>query len=96
MSSKNPQQVFPNANMKTRNTMLKAKSKPSFVIVNVNHSSQENEIKEEPLGNNGMNVVKVSRTISRASGKPTEFIRVIKNSTNNVFAAQKHGKRLDY
>ena len=73
MSSTNLQQVFPKAIVNTRNTRPKAKSKPSFVIVNVHHSNQENEIKAELLSNNGMNGVKVSRIISRASGKPTNL-----------------------
>ena len=94
MSNTNLQQVFPNANVNTRNTLPKAKSKPSFVIVNVHHSIQENEIKEELLSNNGMNVVNVSRIISRASGKPTKLIRVITDSTNHVLAAQKHGVKV--
>ena len=75
--------------MNTRNTLRKTKSKPSFVIVNVHHSIQENELKEELLSNNGMNVVKVSSIISRASGKPTKVIRVITDSTSHV-PAQKH------
>ena len=41
MSSTNLQQVFLNANMNTRNTLPKAMSKPSFVIVNVHHSIQK-------------------------------------------------------
>ena len=90
MSNTNLQQLFLNANVNTRNTLPKRKSKPSFVIVNMHHSIQENEIKEELLSNNGMNVVKVSRIISRSIGKPTKLIRVIKDSTNHVLAAQKH------
>ena len=74
MSSTNLQQVFPIVN--ARNTLPKAKSKPSFVIVNVHYSIQEDEIKEELLSMSGVNV-KMSRIISRGSGKPTKFIRVI-------------------
>ena len=96
MSNPNLQQVFPNAYVNTRNTLPKAKSKPSFVIVNVHQSIQENEIKDELLSNNGMNVVKVSRIISRASGKPTKLIRVIRDSTNHVLAAQKHGVKIGW
>ena len=96
MSNTNLQQVFPNANVNTRNTLPKTKSKPSFDIVNVNHSIQENEIKEELLSNNGMNVVEVSRIISRAIGKPTKLIRVITYSTNHVLAAQKHGVKIGW
>ena len=96
MSNTNLQQVFPNANVNTRNTLPKAKSKPSFVIVNVHHSIQENEIKEELLSNNGMNVVKVSRIINQASGKPKMLIRVITDSTNHVLAAQKHGVKIGW
>ena len=43
MSNTNLQQVFPSPNVNTRNTLPKVKSKPSFVIVNVHHSIQENE-----------------------------------------------------
>ena len=82
--------------MNTRNTLPKTKSKPSFVIVNVHHSIQENEIEEELLNNNGMNVVKVSRIMSRASGKPKKLIRVITDSTNHVLAAQKHGVKIGW
>ena len=96
MSNTNLQQIFPNANVNTRNTLPKAKSKSSFVIVNVHLSIQENEIKEELLSNNGMHVVKVSRIISRASGKPTKLIRVITDSTNHVLAAQKHGVKIGW
>ena len=70
--------------------------KPSFVIVNVHHSIQENEIKEELLSNNGMNVVKVSRIISRASGRPTKLIRVITDSTNHLLAAQRRGVNIGW
>ena len=80
MSNTNLQQVFANANVNTRNTLPKTKSKPSFVVVIVHHSIQENKIKEELLSSNGMNVVKVSRNISRAKGKPTKLIRVITES----------------
>ena len=52
---------------------------------------QKDEIREEFLSNNGMKVVKVSRIIRRASGKPKKLIRVITDSTNHVSAAQKHG-----
>ena len=91
MSNTNLQQVFPNVNVNMRNTLPKAKSKPSFVIVNVHHSIQKKEIKEELLSNNGMNVVKVSRIIKRASGKTTKLTRVITEATNHVLAAQRQG-----
>ena len=96
MSNTNLQQVFPNAKVNTRNTLPKAKSKPSCVIVNVHHSIQENEIKEELLINNGMNVVKVSKIMSRASGKPTKLIKVITDLTNHVLAAQRHGVKIGW
>ena len=96
MSNTNLQQVFLKANVNTRTTLPKAKSKPSFFVVNVHHSIHENEIKEELLSNNGMNVVKVSRIISRACGKPTKPIRVKTNSTNHVLAAQKHGVKIGW
>ena len=72
----------------TENT--KAKSNPSPVIVNVHHSIQEGKKQKELLSNNGMNRVKMSRIISRASGKPTKIFRVITDSTNHVLAVQKH------
>ena len=84
MSNTNLQQVFPNANVNTRNTLPKSKSKPSSVIVNVHHSIQEIEIKEGLSSNNGIIVVKTSKIISRASGKPTKRIRVTTDSTNHV------------
>ena len=97
MSNTNLQQVFPNANVNTRNTLPKTKSKPSFFYSQcASHSIQENEIKEELLSNNGMNVVKLSRIISRASGKPTKCIRVITNSTNHVLAAKKQGVKISW
>ena len=90
------QQVFPNSNVNTKNTLPKARSKLSFVIVNVHHSIPENEIKEELLSINRMSVVKMSRIFSRASVKPTELIRVIPDSTNYVLAAQKHGVKIGW
>ena len=48
MSNTSRQQVFQNAYVNTRNTVQNAKSKPSFVIVNVHHSIQEIEIKRNP------------------------------------------------
>ena len=43
-----------------------------------------------------MSVVKVSRIISRASGKPTKLIRVITDSPNYVLAAQKHSVKIGW
>ena len=94
MSSINLQQVLPNAIVNARNVLPKAKSKTSFVIVNVHHSIQEDEMKEEQLRNNGMNVTKVSKITSRTSGKPTKLIRVKTDSTNLVLAAQKNGAKM--
>ena len=96
MSSTYLQQVFPNANVNTRRTLPKAKSRPSFVIVNVHHSIQENAIKEELLSNNGLNVVKVSGITGQANSKPTKFIRVKTDSTNHALAAQKHGVKIGW
>ena len=96
MSSTNLQQEYPNANVNTRNTLPKAKSKPIFVNLNVHHSIQANEIKEELLSNDGMNTVKVSRIISRESGKLTKLIRKITDSTNHVLDAQKHGAEIGW
>ena len=53
-------------------------------------------MKKKFLSNNGMNVVKVPRIISRASGKPTKLIRKITDSTNHVLAAQKHGVKIGW
>ena len=93
MLSLNLQQAFPNAQVNARNTASKPKTKPSFVIVNVQHSITEDEVKEE-LNNNGMDVTKVSRITSRATGQPTKLIRVITESNNQVNAAQKHGVKI--
>ena len=43
-----------------------------------------------------MNVVKVSRIISRASDKPTKLIIVITDSSNHVSAAQKRGVKIGW
>ena len=94
MSSINLQQVFPKAIVNARNILPETKSKTSFVIVNVHHSIQEDEMKEELLRNNGMKVAKVSKITSPASGKPTKLIRVKTVSTNLVLAAQKHGAKM--
>ena len=56
----------------------------------MHHGIQEDETKEELLSNNRMNVVKVTKIISRASGKPAKLIRVLTDSINRVPAAQKH------
>ena len=96
MLSLNLNQAFPNAKMNARNTLPKPKTKPSFVIVNVHHSITEDEVKEELLNNNAMNVTKVSRITSRATGQPTKLIRVITESNNQVNAAQKHGVKIGW
>ena len=90
MNASNLQLVFPNTSINARNTLPKTKSKPSFVIENVHQSIQENEVKEELLNNNAMNVIKVLRITSRATGKP-KLIRVISDSSNHVTVAVKHG-----
>ena len=51
-------------------------------------------MKEELLNNNAMNVVKVLRITSRATGKPTKLIRVITDCSNHVTAATKHGVKI--
>ena len=79
-----------------RNTLPKAKSKPSFVIVNVHQSIQENEVREELLNNNAMNMIKVLRITSRATEKPTKLIRVITDSSNHVTAAVKNGVKISW
>ena len=96
MNASNLQLVFPNTSINARNTLPKAKYKPSFVIVNVHQSIQENEVKEELLNNNAMNVIKVLRITSRATGKPTKLIRVITDSSNHVTAAVKHGVKIGW
>ena len=96
MLSLNLNQAFPNAKVNARNTLPKPKTKPSFVIVNVHHSITEDEVKEELLNNNVMNVIKVSRITSRATGQPTKLISVITESNNQVNAAQKHGVKIGW
>ena len=89
-------QAFPNATVNARNTLPQPKTKPSFVIVNVHHSISEDEIKAELLNNNAMNVSKVTRIKSRATGQPTKLIRVLTDSNKHVSAAQKHGVRIGW
>ena len=84
------QLVFPNTTFNAINTPPKAKSKPSFVVVNVHHGMPKNEVKEELLGNNNMNVINVLRITSRDTGKPTKLICVITDCSNHVTAANKH------
>ena len=96
MLTVNLTQAFPNATVNVRNTLPKPKNKPSFVIVNVHHSISEDEIKAELLNNNAMNVSKVTRISSRATGQPTKLIRVITDSNNHVSAAQKYGVKLGW
>ena len=72
------------------------KTEPSFVIVNVHHSINEDEKKAELENNNAMNVSKVTRITSRATGQPTKLIRVITDSNNHVSAAQKHGVKIGW
>ena len=92
----NLNQAFLNAKVNVRNTFPKPKPKPSFVILNVHHSITEDEVKEELLNNNGMDVTKVSRVTSRATGQPIKLIRVITESNNQVNAAQKHGVKIGW
>ena len=51
-------------------------------------------MKKEPINNNAMNVIKVLRITSRATGKPTKLICVITDSSNHVTAAVKHGVKI--
>ena len=94
MSASNLQHVFPNTYVNTRNTLLKAKSKPSFVIANVVHHSKQK--KEEFLNNNAMSVIEVLWIKSRATGKPTKLFRVITDCSNHVTAAIKHGVKIGW
>ena len=96
MNASNLQLVFPNTSINARNTLPKAKPKTSFVIVNVHQSIQENEVREELLNNNAMNVIKVLRITSRATGKPTKLIRVITDSSNHVTAAVEYGVKIGW
>ena len=96
MLTVNLTQAFPNATVNARNTFPKPKTKPSFVIVNVHHSISEDQIKAELLNNNAMNVSKVTRITSRATGQPTKLIRVLTDSNNHVSAAQKHGVKIGW
>ena len=77
--------------MNAKNTLPKAKSKPSFVIVKVHQKIQDelDETKEELLIKNEMNVAKVSSVINRACGKTTKLIRVKTETRNHILAAQK-------
>ena len=94
--SLNLTQASPNATVNARNTLPKPKNKPRFVIVNVHHSIIVDELKVELLNNNAMNVNKVTRITSRATGQPTKLIRVITDSNNHVSAAKKHGVKLGW
>ena len=96
MLSLNINQAFPNAKVNARNTLPKPKTKPNFVIVNVHHSITEDEVNEELLNNNGMDVTKVSRITSPATGQPTKLISVITQSNNQVNIAQKHGVKVGW
>ena len=77
------------------NTVSKPKTKPSFVIVNIHHIITEDETKVV-LKNNLVNVAKVSRITSRATGQQTKLKRVIIESNNQVNAAQKHCVKIDW
>ena len=96
MLSLNPTQAFPNATVNARNMLPKPKTKPSFVIVNVHHSINVDEIKVELLNNNAMNVNKITRITSRATGQLTKLIRVITDSNNHVSSAQKKGVKIGW
>ena len=96
MNASNPQVVFASTSFNARNTLPKANTKPSFVIVNVHHSIQENELKEELLNNSAMNVIKVLRIKSRATGKPMKLIRVITDWSNHVTAAINSGVKIGW
>ena len=96
MLSLNLNQAFPNAKVNAKNTHPKPKTKSSFVIVIVHWSITEDEVKEEILNNNAINVTKVSRITSRATGQPTKLIRVITESNNQVNAAQKIGVKMGW
>ena len=96
MNASNLQLVLPNTSFNARNTLPKAISKPSFVIVNVHHIIQENDVKEELLNNNVRNVIRVLRITSRATGIPTNLIRVIIDCSNHVTAAVKHGVKIGW
>ena len=96
MLTVNLTQAFPNATVNARITLPKPKTKPCFVIVNVHHSISEDGIKAELLNNNAMNVSKVTRITSRATGQPTKLIRVLTGSNNHLSAAQKHGAKIGW
>ena len=96
MLSLNLNQGFPNAKVNARNTIPEPKTQLCFAIVNVLCSITEDEVKEYLLYNNALNVTKVSRITSRASGQPTKLIRVITESNNQVKAAQNHGVKIGW
>lgn len=86
--------AFPDAAVQVRKPLNKQKPKPSFVIVNVQHSIKEEDIKNELQLNNRINATAVKRVVSRASGQPTKLIRVFTESDIQAIAAQKHGIQL--
>ena len=53
-------------------------------------------MKEELLNNNAMNIIKVLRITSSATGKPTKLIRVITDCSNHVTATIKHGVKIGW
>ena len=55
MNASNLQLVFPDTSFNARNTLPKAKSKPTSVILTVHPSIQEYEVKEELLDTNAVN-----------------------------------------
>ena len=69
-------------------------SEPSFVIVNVHHSLQENEVKEELLNNSAMNVIQVHQIVSTATGKPINLIRVTTDCSKAVNGIKVHRIRI--
>ena len=91
----NINQACPNAKVNARNTLPKAKTKPCFFLVNFHHSITEDVVKKEHLNNIGMNVNKVSRITSRATGQPKKLIRMITKSNNQVNAVKVHGFKMD-
>ena len=58
------------------------KTKPTFVIVNVQHGISEDEITAKLSNNNAMTLSEGARITIRATGQTTKLIRVIMESSN--------------
>lgn len=89
-------QIFENTNIKVRKPLPKQKTDPSFVIVNVNHGISAEDVTEELKINNNIHPKKVSRIISRATGKPTKLFRVVTSNEAQCQAAVRSGVQIGW